>query len=219
MPIHKTVILLGYYASERPGMPDLFRPDGSLITSQYGDWDHVMWGEPGRPGRIPTAIFTAQQFDAAKLIYVGGGARFASGQTEPDWVRQYIRENTPRLARDFPMQFHSWSHSESHDWLDGIWDVEHGGHNTATSLMAVAPGIVQRAGGMNFTVFVVTSANHIQRSLKDAILAFDECKGVSWDRGMIHAVPAKTAYGGGSVVDVKVDDLGKGQFNHWVAKT
>jgi hypothetical protein len=60
------------------------------------------------------------------------------------------------------------------------------------------------------TLYSVSSANHAPRTFRDELIAFEYGTGSQSPRQKMTlcAVAAETCYGGGTIRDVQVDDLG-----------
>jgi hypothetical protein len=211
------VICKGYFICERPGTPALFARDGTLLPPKYGDWDHVFWGVPGQKlGRLPMALHIANKFHASRLIFTIGSARLETGQTEAEWIREYVASCYHRLVEDFPKHFKSGRFSsEAHflAWIKALSVFEDQGHNTQTDLRSV-PDLIGDASGEEIgMIFVVSSGNHSPRTDRDGQIAFGK-SGID-SRFALAFVPAETCYGGKRVEDVVIHDLGDSDHVPW----
>lgn len=211
------VICLGYFICEKSGVPTLYTRNGKPLEPKFHDWDEVYWGIPGKAlGRLPTALLVTASLNA-KLIFIIGGARLSTGQTEVDWMREYVFNCYDALMRDFGDRFAGSpfvSKETFLDWLKETAVFEDEGFNTTSSMHAMARMVSDTLGGSLGLVLSVSSANHAPRVLRDACRAFLEL--IAAGKSIVGAVAAETSYGKKGVQDVVVHDLGDANHKSWV---
>jgi hypothetical protein len=211
--IKQVILGIGYFASERASDgPTLYNRDGNLILPKFADWEDVVWGLPNEKklGRVPTVLWVASQFQCDRIIWLIGDARLASGQTEADWMRHYVRTRYRDLKRDFSEHFeHEIFRSEDRfiKWLNQISEFTTEGFNTATNLESAVPLLKKIIGNDIGIVQLVTSANHVQRALRDAVIAFGEGS-ILESRVIVGAIAAQTSYGRSTPRETVVYDNG-----------
>jgi hypothetical protein len=215
MRSYLAVIAKPYFVCEKPGMEPLFTRDDKPLAPKFHDWDEVIWGIPGKKlGRLPMALRIAQCYNAEKLLFTVGSAKFGDGSSEAEFMRRYVESSYGMLRVDFPETFPDYmfgTEQKYRQWLRQIVEFENEGHNTSSSLEIVAPRIREAAGNRELHVIVVTSANHVSRALRDTIVAFDKIDASA----IIGAVAAQTSYGKKGPADVIIHELGDSKHQPW----
>lgn len=204
----------GYSLAEDPRIP----PDRLECVSTEGthrDWEYVCWGNPnvGALGRIPMTLWLARHVDANLIIWSTGSSRIVGGDYEATVFFKRALQSFAELKRDFPHRFgDDWESSETsyQRWIEAISITEIKSQRTCDSLIETRRIVVDRFGSKPVTLYSVTSANHAPRVLKEELIAFEygtrfrsPCQNMT-----LCAVAAETCYGGGTIPDVQVDDLG-----------
>jgi hypothetical protein len=211
----KVVHCNGYSLAEDPRIP---RNELWCISTEgtHGDWEHVCWGDPnmGALGRIPMTLWLARHVDANLIIWSTGSSRIIDGDWEAAVFFKRALRSSAELKRDFPDRFADdwWSREALYqDWIQRISTTETTSQRTSDSLVAARKIIVDRFDSKPVTLYSVSSANHAPRILRDELIAFEYGTGFrSPQQNMtLCAVAAETCYGGGTIRDVQVDDLGK----------
>jgi len=123
-------------------------------------------------------------------------------------------QSLAELKRDFPHRFgDDWFSSEAlyQDWVREISTTEVTSQRTADSLIEVRKIVIERFDSEPVTLYWVSSANHVSRVLRDELIAFEygtrsrsPCQNMT-----LCAVAAETCYGGSTIRNVQVDDLGQ----------
>src|SRR5215831_10813969 len=167
---------------------------------KYRDWEYVCWGDPntGALGRIPMTLWLARHVDANLIIWSTGSSRIIGGDYE---ATVFLN----RFSDDW------WSSEASYrDWLRAKSTTEITSQRTSDSLIEARKIIDARFDSKPLTLYSVSSANHAPRIFRDELTAFEYGTGLrSPRRNMtLCAVAAETCYGGGTIRDVQVDDLG-----------
>jgi hypothetical protein len=96
------------------------------------------------------------------------------------------------------------------DWIQAISTTETTSQRTSDSLTEARKIVVHRFDSKPVTLYSVSSANHAPRVLRDELIAFEYgTRFRSPQNVTLCAVAAETCYGGGTIQEVQVDDLGK----------
>jgi hypothetical protein len=213
--IAKVVHCNGYSLAEDPRIS---RDELQCISTEgtHRDWEYVCWGDPniGALGRIPMTLWLARQLDANLIIWSTGSSRIIGGDYEATVFFKRALHSFTELKRDFPDRFgNDWVSSEMsyQNWIEAISVTEITSQRTSDSLIEARKIVVDRFDSKPVTVFSVSSANHAPRVFKEQLIAFEYGIGFqSPSQNMtLCAVAAETCYGGGTIRDVQVDDLGK----------
>ena len=211
----KVVHCNGYSLAEDPRIP---RDKLQCISTEgtHRDWEYVCWGDPntGALGRIPMTLWLARHVDANLIIWSTGASRIIGGDYEATVFLNRALESFARLKRDFPDRFgDDWWSSEIlyQDWIQAISTTEITSQRTSDSLTEARKIIEDRFDSKPVTLYSVSSANHAPRVIKEELIAFEYGTGFRSPRQnmTLCAVAAETCYGGGTIRDVQVDDLGK----------
>ena len=182
---------------------------------KHRDWEYVCWGDPntGALGRIPMTLWLARHVDADLIIWSTGASRIIGGDYEATVFLNRALQSFAELKRDFPNRFgDDWWSSEAlyRNWIRAISTTEITSQYTSDSLIEARKIVVERFGSKPVTLYSVSSANHAPRVLRDELIAFEYGKPSRSRRQnmTLCAVAAETCYGGGTIRDVQVDDLG-----------
>ena len=183
---------------------------------KHRDWEYVCWGDPntGALGRIPMTLWLARHVDADLIIWSTGASRIIGGDYEATVFFKRATQSFAELKRDFPHRFgDDWFSSEAlyQDWVREISTTEVTSQRTADSLIEVRKIVIERFDSEPVTLYSVSSANHVSRVLRDELIAFEygtrsrsPCQNMT-----LCAVAAETCYGGSTIRNVQVDDLGQ----------
>ena len=158
-------------------------------------------------------LWLARHVDANLIIWSTGSSRIVGGDYEATVFFKRALQSFAELKRDFPHRFgDDWESSETsyQRWIEAISITEIKSQRTCDSLIEARRIVVDRFGSKPVTLYSVTSANHAPRVLKEELIAFEygtrfrsSCQNMT-----LCAVAAETCYGGGTIPDVQVDDLG-----------
>jgi hypothetical protein len=211
----KVVHCNGYSLAEDPRIP---RDKLHCISTEgtHRDWEYVCWGDPniGALGRIPMTLWLARHVDANLVIWSTGSSRIIGGDYEATVFFNRALRSFAELKRDFPDRFgDDWWSSEMlyQDWIEAISTTEITSQRTSDSLIEARKIVVDTFESKPVTLYSVSSANHAPRIFRDELIAFEYGTGFRSSRQnmTLCAVAAETCYGGGTIRDVQVDDLGK----------
>jgi hypothetical protein len=211
----KVVHCNGYSLAEDPRIP---RDKLHCISTEgmHRDWEYVCWGDPniGALGRIPMTLWLARHVDANLIIWSTGSSRIIGGDYEATVFLNRALRSFAELKRDFPDRFgDDWWSSEIlyQDWIQAISTTEITSQRTSDSLIEARKIVVDTFESKPVTLYSVSSANHAPRIFRDELIAFEYGTGFRSPRQnmTLCAVAAETCYGGGTIRDVQVDDLGK----------
>jgi hypothetical protein len=211
----KVVHCNGYSLAEDPRIP---RDKLHCISTEgtHRDWEYVCWGDPniGALGRIPMTLWLARHVDANLVIWSTGSSRIIGGDYEATVFFNRALRSFAELKRDFPDRFgDDWWSSEIlyQDWIQAISTTEIASQRTSDSLIEARKIVVDTFESKPVTLYSVSSANHAPRIFRDELIAFEYGTGFRSSRQnmTLCAVAAETCYGGGTIRDVQVDDLGK----------
>jgi hypothetical protein len=211
----KVVHCNGYSLAEDPRIP---RDKLHCISTEgmHRDWEYVCWGDPniGALGRIPMTLWLARHVDANLIIWSTGSSRIIGGDYEATVFLNRALRSFAELKRDFPDRFgDDWWSSEIlyQDWIQAISTTEITSQRTSDSLIEARKIVVDTFDSKPVTLYSVSSANHAPRIFRDELIAFEYGTGFRSPRQnmTLCAVAAETCYGGGTIRDVQVDDLGK----------
>ena len=210
----KVVHCNGYSLAEDPRIP---RDKLHCISTEgmHRDWEYVCWGDPniGALGRIPMTLWLARHVDANLIIWSTGSSRIIGGDYEATVFLNRALRSFAELKRDFPDRFgDDWWSSEIlyQDWIQAISTTEITSQRTSDSLIEARKIVVDTFDSKPVTLYSVSSANHAPRIFRDELIAFEYGTGFRSPRQnmTLCAVAAETCYGGGTIPDVQVDDLG-----------
>jgi hypothetical protein len=159
-------------------------------------------------------LWLARNVDADLIIWSTGSSRIIDGDFEATVFLNRALQSFAKLQRDFPGRFGDdwWSSEGSYQqWIQTISITEITSQRTSDSLIEARKIVVEKFDSKPVTLYSVSSANHAPRILRDELIAFEYGTGVRSPRqGMtLCAVAAETCYGGGTIRDVQIDDLGK----------
>jgi hypothetical protein len=211
----KVVHCNGYSLAEDPRIP---REKLQCISTEgtHRDWEYVCWGDPniGALGRIPMTLWLARHVDADLIIWSTGSSRIIGGDYEATVFLNRALRSFAQLKRDFPDRFgDDWWSSETlyQDWNQAISTTEITSQRTSDSLIEARKIVVDTFDSKPVTLYSVSSANHAPRIFRDELIAFEygTDSRSPWQNMTLCAVAAETCYGGGTIRDVQVDDLGK----------
>ena len=210
----KVVHCNGYSLAEDPRIS---RDDLQCISTEgtHLDWEYVCWGDPnmGALGRIPMTLWLARHVDANLIIWSTGSSRIIDGDYEATVFFKRALQSFEELKKDFPDRFgDDWWSSEVlyRDWIQTISITEITSQRTSDSFIEARKIVTDRFDSKPVTLYSVSSANHAPRVIKEELIAFEYGTGFrSPCQNMTFcAVAAETCYGGGTIRDVQVDDLG-----------
>jgi hypothetical protein len=211
----KVVHCNGYSLAEDPRIP---REKLQCISTEgtHRDWEYVCWGDPniGALGRIPMTLWLARHVDADLIIWSTGSSRIIGGDYEATVFLNRALRSFAQLKRDFPDRFgDDWWSSETlyQDWIQAISTTEMTSQRTSDSLIEARKIVVDTFDSKPVILYSVSSANHAPRIFRDELIAFEygTDSRSPWQNMTLCAVAAETCYGGGTIRDVQVDDLGK----------
>lgn len=201
----------GYSLEMNPELDAVEKKTGAQ-KPKFSDWEHVCWGDETRQlmGRIPMTLWLAKNIGAKHVIWSSGYSRLKpSGITESEFFFETALESFDRLRKAFPKRFADgpWRTERSFKrWLTETSAFDTESTNTATSMEQLTTIVKQLVGRSPSHVYLVSSANHVQRVLRDALTAFN-LDGSA--RHTLSAVPAETSYGGKTPEDVVIKELGQ----------
>lgn len=165
----KTIVhISGYALSENPSLGTLYDHDGNPAVGRYGDWERVCWGAQGKPGRIPTGIEYAWSMRAGRVIWSTGATHFEGGLSEAEYMQHLALERYAAMRTgfsdvDFPDEFNF------RYWLNDVSVIESQSATTSTSMLCAVPLIDNYLGEEPGVFAVVSSDNHVERVMRDAI--------------------------------------------------
>ena len=176
------------------------------------DWEQVMWGSgrgvPGEQhlGRIATSFLLYLRGGIDFFVW-NGGSSAKEGLSESRYIHKFAREKIHDLKQDFPDYFSDFTDEDisalAYD-LDSRSLFEERSVDTFSSIQAL-PRLLREENLHPQAIILVSSANHVQRVLRDAINVFS-------DAGMrevvLSGVSSQTSYGGGDAARVQIQDLG-----------
>ena len=182
----------------------------------FGDWNEVCWGNTKtlQLGRIPMALSLARAVKADKIIWsTGATSRAADGKSEAAVMLERAYEGYVQLIQDFRHRFsgQTWRHEHTYwNWLRHVSLLDERSKNTSESMNVLRQMLWEIAPRGSVMVYLVSSANHTMRVLRDAELAFDigSLDSRFAQRVTLCAVPAETNYGERTVQHTIVDDRG-----------
>jgi len=158
-------------------------------------------------------LWLARHVDADLIIWSTGASRIIGGDYEATVFLNRALQSFAQLKRDFPDRFgDDWWPSEAlyQDWIRAISTTEITSQRTSDSFIEARKIIEDRFDSKPLTLYSVSSANHAPRIFRDGLIAFEY--GISLrspsQNMTLCAVAAETCYGGGTIRDVQVDDLG-----------
>jgi hypothetical protein len=159
-------------------------------------------------------LWLARHVDANLIIWSTGSSRIIDGDYEATVFFKHALQSFEELKKDFPDRFgDDWWSSEVlyRDWIQAISTTETTSQRTSDSLTEARKIVVDRFDSKPVTLYSVSSANHAPRVLRDELIAFEygtRFRSPSQNVTLC-AVAAETCYGGGTIQEVRVDDLGK----------
>lgn len=218
--VERIVHISGYNLREIRGLETLNKANQPQLVTD-GDWEHSCWGDPDnyQIGRVPMGLWMARTFLANTVVWSTGCSKRASdGKSEAEVMFEMARERYADLNGFFPHRFtkRTWSSEQSYrSWLSSVSVFDNVSRTTSESMNVLRTKVSEAIHrSQHVIVFLVSSANHAPRVLRDGELAFDI--GLSDTRFKqyvtLAAVPAETNYGGRRVHDTKIDDLGRTLF-------
>lgn len=138
------------------------------------NWEHTVWGEPPhQPGRLVTGVANLLE-ENIDLGVVCSSAFGKDGKSSGNWMMSHLYAKIEDLKKFliYPV-FNKFSPVEMRETLDEhLKLVEAPIKNTSEEVMAA--GRLFRAVGIQ-KVVLVTSPDHISRTLRDAIVAWQNC--------------------------------------------
>jgi hypothetical protein len=203
----KVVHCNGYSLAEDPRIP---RNSLECISTEgtHEDWEYVCWDDASTQsrGRIPMTVWLAYQVDADLIIWSTGSSRIIRGDYEAEAFFKRALSSFEHLTKDFPNHFRNdlWWKTKVNfrRWLSRISTCETKSLRTHDSLIEAEKITINRFGTTPVILYSVSSANHVSRVMRDALRTFNS-------RSVTPAVvAAETCYGGGTVNNIQVDDLG-----------
>ncbi|MBV9159678.1 MAG: YdcF family protein [Candidatus Kaiserbacteria bacterium] len=224
MAILTAVHVSGYSLAElRAFAPKVKDKSGAPKQALYDDWQRVMWGGVNLPGRIPMGIYMAHHTGARKLIW-STGASWVDGMSEAEYTMFEAIGAYELLRKNFPAFFGAGFFKTDGDyrmWIQGISVAEQESRNTAESFQYAVPIIDELVGERLGELIVVTSENHIERTMRDAIsvmrhgklprspTVFDEVPAAKSKQLIISGTGSFTGYAGLTASETYVRDLGQ----------
>ncbi len=214
----KTIVHVSGYSLAEKSDVEAFTAAGVPLRVQYNDWEYVCWGSfaTQRLGRIPMALWLARTIRADALVWSTGATFGTDGKvSEAEYLYSYALSHYHRLCSEFPHRFtkKTWVSERAYQgWLKGMSVFDASSTDTLSSmdsLHRVAKGIVR--ANEHAMVYLVTSANHAPRVLRDAEVVFGigTCMLEGAARFTLCAVPAESNYGADRVYSVQVKDLSR----------
>ena len=208
MGARNVVLFIGYSLAEDPNIP---RHTIQCIESEgtHQDLPLVCWGDKktGALGRVPMTVWLAQHVDADLIIWSSGSSRINGGLYESEFFLDWALESYSALKRDFPRRFNDsrWMNETAYQqWLMSKSVCDTKSQLTWDGLVAARDTIADTYSTDAVMFYAVSSANHAPRVLRDALKAFGTQSNVT-----VCSVAAETCYGGGTIDDTIVDDLGR----------
>ena len=212
--VRNVVVCNGYSLAENPDLSgDQFisNQKGELVVGKFGDWKKVcgVCSIPGNvergyapfeQGRIATSLRIAHLVDAELLVWTTGTTWLPGRTSEAKYMFNRAHEMVSFAT-------HAW---RNESWLDRISVLEEKSTNTATTMIEVKKLLDERFANDNpnavlndpVMVYMVSSANHIPRVIRDALEYFPT-------RYTLCGVSATTSYGGKTPKDVIIKELGE----------
>ncbi|MFA6519679.1 MAG: hypothetical protein WCT41_02565 [Candidatus Paceibacterota bacterium] len=203
------VFFLGYSLAEDPNIPrNTIQYIGSEGTHQ--DLPLVCWGdkETGALGRLPMTIWLAQHIAADRIIWSSGSSRIKDGLYESEFFLDMALKSFSALKRDFPHRFNDamWADETVYkQWLESRSICDTKSQFTQDGLVAARNIIADTYNTNSVMFYAVSSANHAPRVLRDAFKVFEGLQ----SKVTVCSVAAETCYGGATIKDTIVDDLGR----------
>lgn len=216
----KIVHIGGYNLREIPGLETVNKA-GTPQQMTDGDWERTCMGDPDtyQLGRVPMGLWVARTFSADTIVWsTGCSRRVSDGKTEAEVTYEMARDRYHDLHGFFPHRFskRTWRTEEAYRaWLTRVSVFDNVSRNTSESMEVLRTKIKEAVHrSQHVVVYLVSSANHSPRVLRDGELAFDIGSLASSFKQYVTlcAIPAETNYGKGMVQNTKVDDLGKSLF-------
>lgn len=203
------VFFLGYSLAEDPNIP---RNTIQHIESEgtHQDLPLVCWGDKktGALGRVPMTVWIAQHVAADLIIWSSGSSRIKGGLYESEFFLDMARGSFSALKQDFPRRFNDlmWPNEAAYtQWLESKSVCDTKSQTTWDGLVAARDIIADTYSTDLVLFYAVSSANHAPRVLRDALKAFEGLQ----SNVTVCSVAAETCYGGATVKDTIVDDLGR----------
>jgi len=159
-------------------------------------------------------LWLARHVDADLIIWSTGSSRIVGGEYEATVFLNRALQSFAELKRDFPDRFvDDWWSSEMlyQSWIQAKSETETTSQRTSDSLTEARKIVVDRFDSKPLILYSVSSANHAPRVLRDELIAFEYATRFRSPSQNVTlcAVAAETCYGGGTIQQVRVDDLGK----------
>lgn len=215
--VEKIVHISGYNLREVKGLETVNKAgEPQLMTD--GDWEHSCMGDAdtNQLGRVPMGLWVARTFLADTVVWsTGCSRRLSDGKSEAEVTYEMARDRYHDLHGFFPHRFskRTWRTEDAyHSWLTRVSVFDNVSRNTGESMQILRTKVREAVHrSQHVVVFLVSSANHAPRVLRDGALAFDIGSTAASFKQYVTlcAIPAETNYGTGQVQDVKIDDLGK----------
>lgn len=207
---HRFVHIGGYSLGEDlqcPALDSKCEP----IEAKYGDKENVWWGEFG--GRIPMGLWVARMFDANIIWSTGASFRARDRMSEAQAMYEMAKDRYYDLNGQFPNTFpkRMWRSEQAYlAWLRRVSSFETTSTNTSESMTYLREMVDEAVGNReNAIIYLVTSANHLPRTMVEAMKKFGIGSGsMKRQRITLCGMPAQSCYGGKSVSDVVVRDIG-----------
>lgn len=179
----------------------LIAPQGYNVHKP--DWEYVIWGDPDKEelGRVPMALKEA--LSESNCAFLWNTGRSVGTISEAMIIYLFTLANLARLPRQFPSYFSTQDIAFLGRVITNNSVFEENSINTTTSMESAIPVI--RSFGTPKKILLVSSANHISRVLRDAMLEWWMHNEPGLPKSIqIAAVPSHTTYGTHSIDDVSI---------------
>lgn len=214
----------GYSLGAHPALSAVTRTGEEKINKPR-DWRLVCVGDraTGALGRIPTTLLHAYSLGPGRpdhIMWSTGATRLVTGESEARISFEYALEHFASYRRDFPLRFTdgAWfpdlpqSRGAFVSWLENLSVFDEESINTLTSMEFIARFIDDYYPDTPVQVDLISSGNHASRVRRDATIVIKrEPDGRSVRRPLvtISVIDADTDYGGKTVADVIIHELGE----------
>lgn len=209
------VHISGYTLAAMQGVPAMSPNTDTLLPPSTNDWEEVCWGRDTLLGRIPMGLWLARKVRANRIVWsTGASRRQHDGKIESEVLYEMALQNYHNLRRQFPHRFSKseWTSEGAYTrWLKDTRVFESNSKNTSQSMTALRALVTDYVRpDEQVMIYLVSSANHAPRVLRDAQVAFavGSKRSDTRYRVALAAVSAETNYAGKHTEDVIVRDLG-----------
>lgn len=210
----------GYSLVHHPKLEGVLDHQGQPASGGFGDWEHVCWGDPAYKllGRIPKTLLRAFETRSADTFIVWStGASRLNGVSEARWMFDVAMARIDSIPDQFPDHFREGRWFPAHatpgvmrSWLRDISMFEESSTNTLSSMRMLSDMLDGPLSSDRVQVLLVSSRNHVSRLARDAERAI--MHGPRGTQALSHIEldysAAHTCYGGKTIADTQVNDLG-----------